>query len=74
MLVTNVGGLPELVPDGKVGKVCEVNVEAIKNGLIDLLAMEDWSGLIAGVKDEKQRFSWETMCEKILEVKSQIPS
>ena len=74
MLVTNVGGLPELVPDGKVGKVCEVNVEAIKKGLIDLLAMEDWSGLIAGVKDEKQRFAWETMCEKILEVKSQIPS
>ena len=36
MIVTNVGGLPEIVQDGKQGYVCEVNSSAIASAILNL--------------------------------------
>jgi glycosyltransferase involved in cell wall biosynthesis len=36
MLVTNVGGLPDLVPDGKVGVVTEPDPASIATGILKL--------------------------------------
>ena len=35
MIVTNVGGLPSLVPDGKVGLIAEPNAESIAEKIIE---------------------------------------
>ena len=58
MLVTNVGGLPEIVPDGKAGFVVEPEPQAIADALVRFFE-EDWSArLTEGVRDEKRRYLW----------------
>lgn len=71
MLVTNVGGLPEIVPDGRVGLVCEPTVEGIIEGLKRVYSENVLPGLIANFPEERKRFSWEAMCDKLLEVYEQ---
>mgnify|MGYP003292650531 CR=1 FL=1 len=68
MLVTNVGGLPEIVPDGKGGLVCKPTVEDIVEGLNRVYAEGVLPSLIANFPEEKKRFSWAAMCDKLLEV------
>lgn len=68
MLVTNVGGLPEIVPDGVVGLVCEPTVDGILQGLQRIYADGVLSQLKANFATERKRFSWEAMCDKLLEV------
>ncbi len=68
MLVTNVGGLPEIVPDGSVGLVCEPNIEAIAQALPKLHTEEMLAKLSANFEQERKRFSWAAMCDKLLEV------
>ena len=71
MVVTRVGGLPEIVPDGKVGFVCEPTVEGVHKAIEQLY--ED--GVLQRFADnfpaERKRFSWETMCDKLIEVYNQ---
>ena len=68
MLVTNVGGLPEIVPDGRVGLVCEPTVDGILQGLQRIYADGVLSQLKANFATERKRFSWSAMCDKLLEV------
>ena len=58
MVVTNVGGLPEIVPDGKAGFVVEPDPQQIADALVRFFE-EDWAArLTEGVRDEKQRYLW----------------
>jgi D-inositol-3-phosphate glycosyltransferase len=66
MLVTNVGGLPELVPHKKSGYVVAPDARCIKEALIDFYENKKSELLIRGVKEEKKRFEWNVMAEKIL--------
>ena len=68
MLVTGVGGLPEIVPDGRVGVVCEPSVDGILDGLHRLYADKELERMKANFVEERKRFSWATMCDKLLEV------
>ena len=68
MLVTNVGGLPEIVPDGVVGLVCEPTADGILQGLQRIYADGVLSQLKANFATERKRFSWSAMCDKLLEV------
>jgi glycosyltransferase involved in cell wall biosynthesis len=63
MVVTAVGGLPEIVPQGKAGYVVPVEAEAIAGAVIDFYQNNKEAALTAGVKNEKKRFSWQTMVE-----------
>jgi glycosyltransferase involved in cell wall biosynthesis len=72
MIVTRVGGLPEIVPDGKVGIVCEPTAEAIKESLQRIYEGDTLSHLKDGFKEERKRFSWAAMCDKLLEVYHKI--
>jgi glycosyltransferase involved in cell wall biosynthesis len=68
MLVTEVGGLPEIVPDGRVGVVCQPSVDGILEGLQRLYAAGELERLKDNFTEERKRFSWATMCDKLLEV------
>jgi glycosyltransferase involved in cell wall biosynthesis len=64
MLVTNVGGLPDLVPDRKVGLVAEPNAQAIANKIIELYKLgEDF--FLPHLREEKKKYSWSVLTEKI---------
>ena len=70
MLVTNVGGLAEIVPDGKVGYVCEVKEESVAHALADFASMdrkerEDKFG--KNIQNEKQKYAWSNMTKLITE-------
>ena len=72
MIVTRVGGLPEIVPDGKVGLVCDPNVESLGDALRRIYEGDTLNVLREGFTEERKRFSWAAMCDKLLEVYSVI--
>lgn len=65
MLVTNVGGLAEIVPDGKVGYVVEPKVEAIADALVDWSTSDKTTHFVQGLKEEKRKYSWSEMVEAV---------
>jgi glycosyltransferase involved in cell wall biosynthesis len=65
MLVTNVGGLPEIVPNGKAGYVTEVDAKAIADAIVDFYENNRVASFQNFVKEEKKKFAWETMVDGI---------
>ena len=61
MLVTNVGGLAEIVPHGKVGYVTEVNPEAVANAIKDFYDNDRTAEFLPHIRTEKQKYSWEEL-------------
>ncbi|MCX6200576.1 MAG: glycosyltransferase [Bacteroidetes bacterium] len=74
MLVTNVGGLPEIVPHGKVGYVVEPNPTAIADALVDFYASHLEFKMRDNIKIEKKKYAWSEMLKKIFEVQKAIAS
>jgi D-inositol-3-phosphate glycosyltransferase len=68
MLVTNVGGLPEIVPNGKAGYVTEPNAKEIADAIIDFYENNRKEAFHEFVKEEKKKFAWETMVNGIKEL------
>lgn len=65
MLVTRVGGLPEIVPDRKVGYVTAVDPDAIAEAILDFFENKRMSLFEKNIEEEKKRFTWEAMVEGI---------
>ncbi len=63
MLVTDVGGLGEIVPHGVVGYSVIPDPESISIALVDFLEKNRSDEFVANIKLEKKRFSWEKMVE-----------
>ena len=68
MIVTRVGGLPEIVPDGRVGLVCEADAESIKEALEALYDGDRLQTFKENFAQERKRFSWAAMCDRLEEV------
>ncbi len=65
MIVTNVGGLPGLVPDGKVGLIAEPNPPSIAEKIVEYFNMGK-ERFLPGLKEEKKKYSWDLMTNEIL--------
>ena len=65
MIVTNVGGLPALVPDGKVGLVCEPNPAAIAEAIQRFFATGP-EPFQAHLREEKKKYQWSVMVDALL--------
>jgi len=65
MLVTDVGGLAEMIPHGKVGYVVKPGPEAITDAIFDFYSNDRSNFFTANVIEEKEKFSWGTMVETI---------
>ncbi|MGQ8336540.1 glycosyltransferase [Sunxiuqinia sp. A32] len=72
MLVTNVGGLPEIIPDQKVGYVVEPNGKAIANAIIDFYQNNRQSEFEINILEEKKKFSWANMVNAFLTVYHEV--
>ena len=68
MLVTDVGGLAELIPDGVVGYVVPPNAQDIANAVVDFYAEKREAAFVAGVREQKKQFSWPVMVAALKEV------
>ncbi len=68
MLVTDVGGLSEIVPHGKCGYVVKPDPASIANAIIDYFENNRKEQFTRGVKEEKTKFTWDKLTSSILNV------
>jgi glycosyltransferase involved in cell wall biosynthesis len=66
MLVTDVGGLREIVSDGKCGYVVKPESMAIADAIVDYFDNNRKEYFTQGVREEKEKFSWDKMTGTIL--------
>jgi D-inositol-3-phosphate glycosyltransferase len=72
MVVTNVGGLAEIVPHGKAGYVVPVDAGAIADAVVDFFENDKKKAMERGVAAEKKRFSWRSMVEGLEALYSKV--
>jgi D-inositol-3-phosphate glycosyltransferase len=65
MLVTDVGGLSETIPHGKVGYVVDPGPSAIADAIVDFYTNDRRDFFTQNVISEKEKFSWGSMVETI---------
>ncbi len=66
MLVTNVGGLAELVPHNEVGYVCSQDIENITESIVDFYTNNRFESMSEQVKIQSKKFSWSMMVETLI--------
>jgi D-inositol-3-phosphate glycosyltransferase len=71
MLVTDVGGLREIVADKVCGYVVQPQPEDIAAAIIDYFENNRQEEFTEGVKKEKEKFSWDKMTASIFKVLDQ---
>ena len=64
MLVTNVGGLPALVPDRKVGLIAEPNAKSIAEKISELYKLGE-DHFLPYLYEEKKKYSWSVLVNTI---------
>ncbi|MCB9305803.1 MAG: glycosyltransferase [Lewinellaceae bacterium] len=66
MVVTRVGGLPEIVRDGVSGYVVTPEPAAIAAAIRDFFEENRSKTFLEGLREEKKRFSWENLVQTLL--------
>lgn len=66
MVVTNVGGLAENVPNGKVGYVVEPNSQSLADAIIRFFEDAPIPDLQKNITEEKKKYSWDLFVAKFL--------
>ncbi len=72
MIVTKVGGLPEIVPHGVAGYVVEPTPQYLAEAIEDFFKNNRSEVLSRGVSEQKKRFSWASMVESFLHLETEL--
>ncbi len=72
MLVTDVGGLAEIVPHMKVGYVTPVDEHEIAEAITDFFEIGRAAFFRENIQTERQRFTWEAMTTRILALAQEV--
>ena len=72
MLVTDVGGLAEIVPHNKVGYVTSQNPTEIADAIIDFYTNNKEEYFSDNTSMEKKRYSWELFVEGLVELMNSV--
>lgn len=73
IVTTNVGGLAEMVPDGKVGYVIKPDIEEISLAIYKFYEEQKEIQFVNGVIEEKRKYGWDNLTnaiEKLLRIKN----
>lgn len=68
MLVTDVGGLSELVPHQKIGYTVPVDTKQISDCIIDYFQNKREAEFVNNLKHEKIKYLWPTFINRVLEL------
>lgn len=71
MLVTGVGGLAEIVPDGVAGYVVEPDATQIADRLVDFFKEDKKDQFTEGLRQEKKKYSWTNMARSVIKASEQ---
>jgi D-inositol-3-phosphate glycosyltransferase len=72
MIVTDVSGLPEMIPDGKAGYVVKRNAKELANAIHDFFALNKEKDFADFVTAYKENFSWNRFSEGLMQLASEI--
>lgn len=72
MVVTNVGGLSELIPDGKVGYVVNPDEKSIADAIYRFFREGKEHEFVENIKEEKKKYSWSTLLDNIAQLENKI--
>ena len=71
LIVTNVGGLPALVPHEKAGLVCNPVPQDIADAILRFYELgADY--FLPHIRSEKQKYSWNNLVQAIIELQSEL--
>jgi len=65
-LVTNVGGLSEIIPHNKCGYVVESNSKAIADSIVDYFSNNREVSMAAAMAEEKKKYDWSIFSNNIV--------
>lgn len=65
MVVTNVGGLEEMCPDGKVGYVVAPQPAAIADAILRFFNATDQAAMVQHIQEEKRKYSWQILAQNL---------
>jgi len=68
MIVTDVGGLKEIVPDGKCGYVVQPDPKIIADAIADFFENGRTNAFSECVRKEKEKFTWNKTTDSVTEV------
>jgi glycosyltransferase involved in cell wall biosynthesis len=71
MIVTNVGGLPAMVPDGKVGLIAEPDSQSIADHIVEFYELGE-DHFLPHLREEKKKYAWSRLVKAILELAHDI--
>ena len=66
MIVSNVGGLPEIVTDKVSGYVVTPDAASVSDALNDFFENNRNEEMRIGVQREKERFTWDKMADALI--------
>lgn len=68
VIVTHVGGLPEIVPEGQAGYISEPNAESLSNSIIKYFFEGTQDSMEEFIRIYKQNFTWDNFTDRVLEL------
>lgn len=71
-LVTNVGGLGEIIPDKTAGYVVEPHGKAIAEAISDYFSNNRMEAFTEGMKKEKQKYDWKIFVNEVVSLYKQL--
>jgi len=71
-LVTNVGGLPEIIPHLRAGYVVKPDIGEIRDALTDFFKNSRLNNFIQNILVEKERFKWDKMTDTIFKLYDEL--
>ncbi|MCA6361898.1 MAG: glycosyltransferase [Bacteroidetes bacterium] len=71
-LVTNVGGLGEIITHGQSGYVVAPEVKAVADSIVDYYQNSREAAFTAATIAEKKKYSWEVMCDVVADLYKKI--
>lgn len=74
MVVTNVGGLPEMCPDGKVGYVVPPEATAIADAMLRFFKATKKEEMVEYIIEEKKKYSWAILVQNVIRLAEQVKS
>lgn len=72
MVVTDVGGLAEMCPDGIVGYVTDTNPSSIADAILKYFDNNDQPQMQRNIAVEKSKYSWDVLSQNILNLYYQL--
>ncbi|MBL7927625.1 MAG: glycosyltransferase [Bacteroidia bacterium] len=70
MLVTNVGGLPEMVPHNQVGYIAQPDAADVAHYILKYFDENKEQNFVQNIIQYKTRYDWQVMVDKVFEIAS----